>query len=144
MRGTVKERLRRCACCVDAPAALQLHVKSLRFVERFLRSPAAFLTAPLSSSAMSDSASVPAADVAVPPAASASPAAVDEWSSLRPLLSRRGPFCSSEFDPAEEDPLDIVQTSVRTTQQHTETDRGGWRGGDNSLDRWRHLLCSLS
>ena len=61
------------------------------------------------------------------PMTPAAAAAVDEWSSLRPLLSFPGPFCSPEFNPAEEDPLDIVQNSVR-------------QYGNNSIQRLNTLM----
>lgn len=70
-----------------------------------------------SASAASDetaSAASPAASAAASAAGAdgAAPAAADEWSSLRPLLSRRGPWCTADFAPDEEDPLDVVQNSV--------------------------------
>ena len=62
-------------------------------------------------------------------------AGVDEWASIRPLLSRRGPWCTADFVPEEEDPLEVVQTSVRKhTRQGTERERGekAERGGERS------------
>jgi len=37
----------------------------------------------------------------------------DEWASLRPLVSRRGPFSTIDFDPTQEDPLEVMQESTR-------------------------------
>lgn len=57
--------------------------------------------------------------MSVPPPAPAPPS-VDEWSSLRPLVTRRGCFCTAEFQPEEEDPIEVLQNNV--SGQHTATE----------------------
>jgi hypothetical protein len=52
-----------------------------------------------------------------------SSSAVDEWSSIRPLMARRGPWCTGEFQPEEEDPIDIVQNSVSREGMHATITR---------------------
>ena len=85
-------------------------------------------TSSASASAASDetaSAASPAASAAASAAGSdgAAPAA-DEWSSLRLLLSRRGPWCTADFAPDEEDPLDVVQNSVSEGGRKRTAERG--------------------